>query len=245
LALASSRLPWTGADAFHLMGYSLGGALAASFAAHHAHLLRSVTLVCPGGLIRPSHLGWRSRLLFSRGLLPECVRLWLLRRRLEPRAGAGAHVPDEEDADLDFDDVPISRQRRAVTVGHVVKWQLTANPGFVGAYMSTICHAPIYGEHDGVWRLLRDQLRLRRAGARAAVAAVPPGLPTGKICLILAEKDPIVVKDEWIEDSREVLGAEAVDVHVMKGGHEIAIARGKEVAQLAMQSWGDNYLVPN
>lgn len=222
------------------MGYSLGGALAASFAAYHAHLLRSATLVCPGGLVRTTHLGWRSRLLYSQGLLPEFLLTWLARRRLEPSIGLRPHVPDEEDADLDFDDVPISTERRSVKVGHVVKWQLTANPGFVAAYMSSIRNAPIYGEHDGVWKLLADQLSLRRPVAHENRDAAPPGLPAGRICLILAEKDPIVVKEEWIEDSRNVLGPDAVEIHVVQGGHEIAISKGKEVAQLAMESWRRN-----
>ncbi|KAI9155363.1 LOW QUALITY PROTEIN: Serine hydrolase-like protein [Paramyrothecium foliicola] len=240
LALASSPLPWAGSDAFHLLGYSLGGAIAASFAAYHAHLLRSLTLVCPGGLIRPSHLGWRSRLLYSQGLLPESLLMWLARRRLEPSVGRGPHVPDEEDADLDFDDVPISTLRKTVKVGHVVGWQLAANPGFVTAYMSTIRNAPIYSQHDKVWKLLGDQLRARHPLSHDSGAAVAQGLPNGRICLILAERDPIVVKEEWIEDSRNVLGPDAVIVHVVKGGHEIAISKGREVAQLAMRSWNDN-----
>ncbi|KAF3352277.1 hypothetical protein VdG1_09230 [Verticillium dahliae VDG1] len=56
LALASSPLPWSGADAFHLVGYSLGGAIAASFARHVPHALRSLVLVAPAGLVRPRHL---------------------------------------------------------------------------------------------------------------------------------------------------------------------------------------------
>ncbi|OAQ96722.1 hypothetical protein LLEC1_07852, partial [Akanthomyces lecanii] len=56
LALSSSPLPWTGSSAFHLVGFSLGGAIAASFATYHATILRSVTLVCPGGLVRPAHI---------------------------------------------------------------------------------------------------------------------------------------------------------------------------------------------
>ncbi|GIK06560.1 hypothetical protein Aspvir_002210 [Aspergillus viridinutans] len=56
LVLASSPLSWTGTSAFHIIGFSLGGSIAVAFAAYHATMLRSVTLVCPGGLIRTSHL---------------------------------------------------------------------------------------------------------------------------------------------------------------------------------------------
>ncbi|PNY23908.1 Uncharacterized protein TCAP_06145 [Tolypocladium capitatum] len=233
LVLASSPLPWTGSSAFHLLGYSLGGALAASFAAYHPHLLRSLTLVCPGGLVRASHVSWRSRLLYAEGVLPGWLATALARRRLEPRRGASADVPEGQDADVDFDEVPVSAERADVKVGDVVRWQMGGNEGFVGAYMSTVRNAPIYGQHDRVWKRLGEQLSQRRGHGDD----VPAGLESGRICLILAERDPIVVKEEWIEDSKAVLGEDGVEVHVVSGGHEIAISKGREVADVAMRAW--------
>lgn len=238
LALASSPIPWTGSSAFHIVGYSLGGALSASFAAYHPNLLRSATLICPGGLVRPSHVSLKSRVLYSEGLLPSWLINRLARHRLEPQPGtASADVPDpsgesDDSQDVDFDQVPVCAEDAAgPKVGDVVKWQLRNNEGFVPAYMSTIRNAPIYGQHEGVWRRLSEQLALRRQDGRI------PGLEGGRICLILAERDPIVVKEEWIADSFTVLGEDAVDIRVLKGGHEIAISKGREVANVAMAAW--------
>lgn len=239
LVIASSTLPWTGASAFHLLGYSLGGALAASFAAHCPHLVRSLTLVCPGGLVRPSHVSLESRLLYSRGILPAFLVDALARRRLRPRRSASADVPEGENAHVDFDEVPISSQRNGVTVGDVVGWQMDGNRGFVLAYTSTIRNAPIYGQHDRVWKLLGRQLARRRPRLRVQGEQVPAGLTGGKICLILAERDPIIVKEEWIQDSKAVLGEAGVEIHVVDGGHEIAISRGEEVAGIAVRTWTD------
>ncbi|QUC20856.1 uncharacterized protein UV8b_05097 [Ustilaginoidea virens] len=196
LALASSPLAWTGSSAFHILGYSLGGALAASFAAYHANLLRSATLVCPGGLVRPSHVSFKSRLLYSNGLLPACLVNRLARWHLEPKPGsASAHVPhldgsldelnardagagteaEAEAEAVDFDQVPIcSESALGPKVGDVVRWQLRNNAGFVPAYVSSIRHAPIYGQHGGVWEILGRQLRLRRENGNLA------GLPGGR-----------------------------------------------------------------
>ncbi|KJZ78822.1 hypothetical protein HIM_01595 [Hirsutella minnesotensis 3608] len=236
LVLASSPISWTGSSAFHLIGYSLGGALAASFAAYHPHLVRSLTLICPGGLLRPSHVSLKSRLLYTEGILPDFLIHALARRRLEPRRGASADVPEGKDDDVDFDEVPVSTGNRAVKVGDVVRWQLGSNPGFVQAYMSTIRSAPIYGQHDKVWVRLSRQLATRRRPAGVG-ADVPAGLEGGRICLVLARKDPIVVAEEWIEDSKDVLGQDGVEVHVLDGGHEIGISKGAQIADIATKAW--------
>ncbi|KAH8654934.1 Alpha/Beta hydrolase protein [Tricladium varicosporioides] len=48
-----SHLQWTSA---HILGYSLGGIIAASFARYHASLVESLVLVAPAGLLRKSRL---------------------------------------------------------------------------------------------------------------------------------------------------------------------------------------------
>lgn len=161
----------------------------------------------------------------------------MARTRLQPKEGKpsadlpGVQASDAADEDeVDFDDVLVTTGAR---VGDVVKWQMQGNDGFVSAYMSTIRNAPVYGQHDKVWKLLATELAKRREGGDDA----PLGLKSGKICLVLAEKDPIVVKEEWLDDSRLVLGQDAVDAFIIKGGHEIGISKGKEVAQAAIQSW--------
>lgn len=227
-----------------MVGYSLGGAVAASFAAYHPNLVRSITLVCPGGLVRTSHVSTQTRLLYSEGTFPERALHWLLRRRLEPGhgvMGSSADVPDGEETDVDFGSVRLSRgDGLTTTVGDVIRWQLEENEGFVGAYMSTMRNAPVYGQHDGVWKLLAAELAKRRESEADIAEMVPPGLEGGKVCLILGQKDPIVVATEWLEDSKAVLGMDGVVAHVVRGGHEIGITKGKEVADLAMKTWTKN-----
>ncbi|KAG9256698.1 alpha/beta hydrolase [Emericellopsis atlantica] len=232
--LASSPIPWY---SFHILGYSLGGAIAAAFAAYFPHRLLSVTLVCPGGLIRPSHISLRSRLLYTKGVLPEGWVKWLIRRRLRPSPGPSADVPVDDTADVsvDFDQVVLSKDTSSLRVGDTMRRQLVSNPGLVDAYISTIRNAPIYGQHDDLWRRLSARLAERRVSREP-----PPGLPLGRVCLILAENDPVVVKDEWIQDSRHILGEFGVEIHVLPGGHEIAISRGEAVADIAMRSWEED-----
>jgi pimeloyl-ACP methyl ester carboxylesterase len=71
LALASSpHLSWIGPHAFKLVGYSLGGGIAVHFAAAFPHLISSLVLLAPAGLIRPESFGKLTRALFTSGLVP-------------------------------------------------------------------------------------------------------------------------------------------------------------------------------
>ena len=94
LVLASSALSWTGNDSFHLIGYSLGGGVAVSFTRYFASMVRSLTLVAGGGLIRRSHVSWKSRLLYTTGILPESLLEYLVQRRLSPRQAGGTVSED-------------------------------------------------------------------------------------------------------------------------------------------------------
>ncbi|KAL5041364.1 Alpha/Beta hydrolase protein [Aspergillus fruticulosus] len=133
--------------------------------------------------------------------------------------------------DLAFDDVPIAEDRPHVTVGDVIRWQLRANAGFVQSYLSTLRSALVYRRHDRTWRILTDELAKRRA-----VKSLP-GLPGGKICLIVAKRDIIVVGDECASDAAEMLGTDAVEIHVLSGGHVIAISRSRDVISIATGFW--------
>ncbi|ROT38772.1 alpha/beta-hydrolase [Sodiomyces alkalinus F11] len=242
LALASSPLAWSGANAFHLIGYSLGGAVAASFARYHPHAVRSLVLVTPGGLIRSHHVSRTSRLLYSEGVLPEPLLRRLVRRRLEPRPSSppsgGGGTGDGGQASSEFDDAVIDPSRPGLRVADLMEWQLRRHPGFVPAYRSTLRHTPIYDQGDAEWKPLRGILAARRQKGAVGEGSKLPGLTGGRICFVLGETDSISVPEEIGEDAKRVLGDEAVVIEVVKGaGHEVGITRGRDVAGLAVEFW--------
>ncbi|KAH6660620.1 Alpha/Beta hydrolase protein [Truncatella angustata] len=248
LVLASS--PLTGWGSFHLVGYSLGGCLAASFARYFPHRLRSLVLVAGSGLIRPRHVGWQSRLLYSRsGLLPEPLVRWLVRRRIRPAAadepslaGGPADIVAAESSGTTaqgsggngdasggrgFDSASISKDRPHVSVSHVVRWQIDHHEGFIGAFLSTIRYAPIYAP-QGDWEVLAHILAERR-GADKKMETRPRGLEAGRVLMILGKDDPVVVPSETIGDAEAVLGSDGVEAVVLDAGHEVNIKCSSEV----------------
>ncbi|KAI1110499.1 alpha/beta-hydrolase [Nemania sp. NC0429] len=255
LVLASSRIPWTATPGFHLVGYSLGGGLSVAFTRYFPHLVRSLCLVAPCGLIRPRHVGWRSWLYYSSGLLPEFLVRQLVRRRIRPdaRLAGAAGAPDimaaegelavDGDGDVNggarFDGAPISKTRPHVTVSSVVAWQVDHHVGFVMAFLSTIRNAPIYAPQED-WKVLSKILEARRrpgGGVSPGGAEVEAGLERGKILFVLGRDDGVIVTDETIEDAHAVLGHDGVDFTILEGGHELPITSSQSVAESIEGFW--------
>lgn len=245
--LASSDLAWLGdADkdanggGFHVIGYSFGGGLAASFASHFPRCVRSVTAVAPGGLMRRSGNSWRTRLLYSRGWFPERVLRWFVRQRFEPlRVGARTSSyggGDDQDALMEraegkrdgkgedpFEDAMVSPVLPNVTVAQVMAWQLEHHRGFIPAVMSAFRYGPIH-ERCEEWQRLGGFLAERRDDASL------PGLLDGKILLVLGASDAIVKDEQIVPEVKRVLGDEGVEVVLLDAGHELAITKGEEIA---------------
>ncbi|KAI1491850.1 alpha/beta-hydrolase [Biscogniauxia mediterranea] len=260
LVLASSPLAvsWTSAPGFHLVGYSLGGGLCVAFARHLPHLVRSLALVAPCGLIRPRHVGWRSWLYYTSGLLPEVVVRELVRRRIRPQESSPATTADSSnsssssadiltaeslrqvsgDGDANggagFDSAAISKYRPGVTVSSVVRWQVDNHAGFLTAFLSSIRNCPIYAPQPD-WEVLSSMLEIRRTSN----PDVTPnsGLDGGKVLIVLGEHDSVIVKDETIEDATAVLGPNGVEFAVIDGGHEVPITRSTDVANAIEEFW--------
>ncbi|KAI0020980.1 alpha/beta-hydrolase [Xylariomycetidae sp. FL0641] len=260
LVLASSPLPWTAAPGFHLVGYSLGGGLGVAFARYLPRAVRSLTLVAGGGLVRRRHVGWRSWLYYSSGLLPEALVRWLVRRRIRPSAAAagGGEAPTLRDGaaratdimtaeatrevsgDGDanggkgFNSTMLSKRRPGVTVASVVRWQIDNHPGFLPAFMSSFRCSPIYAP-QGDWNVLRDILEAKRDCQANGIST--PGLDHGKVHFVLGKDDAVIVKDEIIEDATAVLGRDGVEFTVLPGGHELPMNSSTIVAHAMEQFW--------
>ncbi|RDL36772.1 uncharacterized protein BP5553_06124 [Venustampulla echinocandica] len=234
LAITSSSVAWT-PEGFSVVGYSLGGGIAADFAAHFPALVKGLVLLAPAGLMRPEHFGWSSKLLSS-GLVPDPVLEWIIRRRLtggppntttaqklmksKSKATPEAVIAAEEIKDADtsnFNSVPLSKNRPNVTVASAVKWQIANNEGFIRSFVSSIKFASISGKAE-VWKSLRQLEE--------------------KVLIIAGKTDPIIVPEELHDDAIEAIGAENVEWRVIHGGHEFPITVPELVVNEISEVWG-------
>lgn len=262
LVISSSSLPWTGHPGFNLVGYSLGGGVCASFTRYLPHLVQSLTLIAPGGLIRPNHIGWKSKVLYSHGLLPEFLLEYLVKRRLRPQVRSStpprpiiaakeadeavrAEVPDPEGKEPkghndatggnDFDNAVLSKRFPHVSVASAVAWQIANHAGFIPAFMSSIRYAPIYNQHT-VWAIIGARLSEQKVHP-ADEEAAKQGLHKSKVLIILGAVDPVVLVDEVSRDAKAVFGDGNVEVAVLEAGHEVPITKSAEAAEVMWKFW--------
>lgn len=246
LALSSSALSWTGAGSnrFCLVGYSLGGGIAASFASYFPQLLSSLVLLAPAGLIRDSQISFQSRLLYSRGLVPERVLGFLVGRRLragplttpKPKAktisaedALAEELPTQGAAEVQR----LSRAYPHVNVPNAVKWQVGEHAGFVHAFMSSMRYGPILQQRQrGTWerlgRYLSAQKDLSLDEQRAS------GLPSDKVLIMCGNNDAVIIKDEVVPDATAALKGHA-SFRFFDAGHEFPSTKYEEVAQYVME----------
>lgn len=249
LALNSSPLSWTGAGSgrFCLVGYSLGGGIAAAFASYFPDLLSSLVLLAPAGLIRDSQISFQSRLMYSNGLAPENVLSFLVGRRL--RAGPLITPKPKNEkvsaADAITEELPtqgqanvqlLSRAHPNVTVPAAVKWQVQNHIGFVGAFMSSMRHGPILKQRQlETWKRLGKILTAQKSLSPEEQQA--KGLRNGKVLVLCGNHDSIIVREELVEDATAALEGN-VEFRYFDAGHEFPSTKYDEVAQRILDFWG-------
>jgi pimeloyl-ACP methyl ester carboxylesterase len=219
LAITSSPLPWT-PEGFSVIGRSLGGAIAVDFAASFPHMVKSLVLLAPAGLIRPSHFGWVGTFKDS-VFISDRLLEWAVARRLRggPIRPNVANDGDEKKGNLDpeYEAAALVESRPDITTAKIVEWQLGYHEGFVRSFVSSIRHSSI-GERRETWRKL---------GKRA-----------DKVLIIGGSRNPVIVAEELREDAIEAIGEEKVVWRVVDGGHDFPITRREEVMEEVCDFWG-------
>ncbi|KAI1428184.1 Alpha/Beta hydrolase protein [Xylaria sp. FL1777] len=237
LVLASSSLAWTGNNAFSLIGYSLGGGIAANFAATFPDMVESLVLLSPAGLIRPENIGRLSRLVFTSGLVPERLLAWMTKSRLRSpidnavskrRSTANKALSPGEDKE-DFVDVAVqevldqptqqSPTPFEVEVVNFVHWSIDHNEGFVPSMMSTIRYAPLM-EQQQYWRMLAK----RKPGTTA---------------VLIGRDDNLVQHEDYSEDALPLIGGkENVFWRIVPGAHNFPFTHSKSALKAIYEFWG-------
>ena len=243
--LASAEGAWTGDGGFALVGYSMGGGIAAAFASYFPRLVRSLVLIAPGGLIRPERFD-RSGWWLYHSWLPRSVVHYFVARRLRgprEREEETTGLTDAVESELPSHPAlapdsraPVLADHPTVSIADTVAWEIRCHPGFLPSFVSSIKYAPVADEHER-WRLIG-----RRCAAQRGASPVPgnaPGLDEGKVLVLLGEQDAVIVADETEEDATMALGRENVKVVRLAGGHDLPIVNAQGCMEQMSEFWED------
>jgi pimeloyl-ACP methyl ester carboxylesterase len=242
--LASSPISWTGNNGFYIIGYSLGGGIAASFTCHYPALVKSLVLLAPGGLVRDKHTAWQSYFLYrTEGILPETIVRWLVRRRLDNPSANSSPITKDGEVKLKVDNAAAAEigdlngpnAELARTIDSAVQWQLDHHAGFVPAFISSIRHAPIQNQFKTYIKIGQRQEKLKQDGFDLTKA--PEGLLGGRVILILGKNDSVVSQQEAAEDHRHYLGEDNLVTIVLEGGHDLPVSQPGELGQVLWETW--------
>ncbi|KAJ5928753.1 hypothetical protein N7466_007709 [Penicillium verhagenii] len=245
LALASSPVSWTGADSgkFCLVGYSLGGGISAAFASYFPHLISSLVLLAPAGMMHDSHVSSQAKLLYSGGIIPENILGYFVRKRLR----AGPLVSKPKDGKIDVSDAlnqeaptevaadaqVLSREYPHLNVPASIVWQVDHHQGFVHAFMSTMRYGPIFRKYQwSNWARLGEYLSAQNSDPSENQG--PKGLPSDKVHILCGNTDAVIVKDELVTDATAALGGNAV-FKFYEAGHEFPSTKYEEVASYILK----------
>jgi pimeloyl-ACP methyl ester carboxylesterase len=227
IAITSSPIPWT-PEGFSIVGYSLGGGIAVDFTVSFPSMVKSLVLLAPAGLIRPSHFGWVSRFMYSDNV-PDWLLEWVVERRLrggpirpqvaktgdEDHPTAGAEVKGNRNPE--YEAVVLVEGRQDLTIAASVKWQLDFHNGFVKSFCNSIKHSSIERRQES-WKMLGER--------------------EDQVLIVAGRTDPVIVADELMVDVFKVVGEEKVRWRVVDSAHEFPVTKMEEVVDEIRSFWG-------
>ncbi|KKA28171.1 hypothetical protein TD95_004227 [Thielaviopsis punctulata] len=247
-ALTSSAVSWTGANALHVVGYSLGGGIAVHFAGVFPQLVRKLVLVAPAGMIRPESFGVAQRLVFTSGMVPEWVLAFLTGLRLQkPIASSVKRVPvaaaaaaEEEDGEESGEEEDESRgvgesfvdlasaevqpvaseddTPLEVRMRRYVTWMVKNHAGFVPSFMSCVRHAPLMEQQEAYVKLASRS--------------------KGSTLVLLAKSDEIILPQDFKADALPLMGGrETVTVRELPGGHDFVVTQSAAIVKAILKAW--------
>ena len=239
-ATASSSLSWTGSASggFSIIAFSLGCAIAMSFASSFPYLINAIILLAPAGLLRrmPDGYGsiffrysWLAPFTYIRKLVGNILEVNLASLPIKT-AGSDRVNPTVLDASQGSHPTEIG----SLDVPAIVQWQFDNHQGFVHSFVDTISHGPLMHQRSEWSKICRI---IKGEGSDMPSAMLSSKIYNSKILVILGDADGIVVANEVSEDLGQMLGPEHVEFRTVPGGHGFPVPSRAEVIKHILEFW--------
>jgi pimeloyl-ACP methyl ester carboxylesterase len=218
-AAASSPLPWT-TEGFSIIGFSLGGGITMDFIAHNPiHMVRSVVLLGPAGLLRS---------------LPESYEDLISASWSENRTYDGLRLKIAAALEVDADADPNPNARKGiqgtVDLQTVVQAQFLHHRGHVTSFISTVQHGPIRNQHS-VWKKACEVLKSKYAEKEEKYGRKEE-------LVVICGKDGVMPGEFIKEGLAGMMGQGEFVYEEVPGGHGFSLPQGGRIVEIIAKVWG-------
>lgn len=209
---------------FNLIGYSLGGGIATSFASQFPSLVSSLVVISSGGLI-PYTFAPLSLKISMAPFIPTWLATFLLSSEIKGESDQQSAGPVPPTHLLK------TRGKAPLDIFGVMAWQEKWHPGFMYSYMNCMRNAPVFDrveEWTRVGKLMKDE----------GFAKQEDGGRMEKILAIYGERDDLT-PPFLLERIEECVGEGRVVKVVVEGGpHEVVVYQWEIVLEEIYKYWG-------
>ena len=240
-ALASSPISWTGtaSGGFSMIGFSLGGGITMSFAAHFPNLVNSIILLAPAGILRQMPEDYTQFAMRYASFMPKKYLRRVVGKVLGVKVSNEVTAKQEEWGDDNAGPKVPQRAVRveelALNIPNIVQWQFDHHKGFCHSFVNTIMFGPIMNQESD-WRKACDIIRGRET--LSSNSKSQSGLRNSKLLVIFGDRDTIVDKDHVSKDLCSMLGSrEYIEIQTVPGGHGFPVPACDQVVNQICDYW--------
>ena len=240
-ALASSTISWTGQESggFSMIGFSLGGGITMSFAAHFPYLVNSIILLAPAGILRRLPEDYDSFVLRYSSLVPSKYLRWVVAKIL------GVDFSKKACSVEDNTEVSSNRSeeveeasatgKKPLDVPGIVRWQFEHHKGFCHSFVNTILYGPVMNQESD-WVKVGNIVK----GNESSSLNTQQGskLKNSKLLVIFGDADDIFAVEDVKKPLCDILGGEEhVTIEMVSGGHGFPVPSCEEVVRHICRFW--------
>ena len=197
-----------------------------SFAAYHPHLVNSIILLAPGGILRTLPKGYLTPFFRYPRLVSSTYLRKLVGQILGVKLSNGRPL-------MDFPDKATNNALPDMQA--IVQWQFDHHKGFVHSFVDTVAHGPFMYQHSD-WKKVCDIISGKVQGL--GPAGQPTQLHNSKLLVIFGDTDSIVIERDVAADLSEMLGGPShLICKTVPGGHGFPVPCSSDVVQHICDFW--------
>lgn len=202
LALLTERI---GCDSFHLVGYSMGGAVSASYATFFGARVKSITFIAPAGLLDEIPIAGRVFQLPGIGelFIRTGIAQYLMKKNAKENFLVQPGYDDQTQKSNPDSWLNASVEENVKRILDLTSFHIDHHPGFVYSFLSTV-------RHFSLTKLGKLKFRFESIGRQSQ-----------PVLVIWGTKDTLVPFSLWQDVKRAIPRANLVPIE--NGGHAIPV----------------------